>query len=100
MMAFDLNIDKHKKVHFIGIGGVSMSGLAAILLTKGYRVSGSDSKESEVLNKLREANAEIYIGHKKENINKLKDTYAVITIVKCNNKIKPGKFKINVLETA
>ena len=37
---------------------------------------------------------------KKENINKLKDTYAVITIVKCNNKIKPGKFKINVLETA
>lgn len=40
------------------------------------------------------------IGHKKENINKLKDTYAVITIVKCNNKIKPGKFKINVLETA
>ena len=40
------------------------------------------------------------IGHKKENINKLKDTYAVITTVKCNNKIKPGKFKINVLETA
>ena len=40
------------------------------------------------------------IGHKKENINKLKDTYAVITIVKCNNKIKPRKFKINVLETA
>ena len=68
MMAFDLNMDKHKKVHFIGIGGVSMSGLAAILLTKGYRVSGSDSKESEVLNKLREANAEIYIGHKKENL--------------------------------
>ena len=72
MMAFDLNMDKHKKVHFIGIGGVSMSGLAAVLLTKGYKVSGSDSKESEVLNKLREANAEIYIGHKKENINKLK----------------------------
>ena len=68
MMAFDLNMDKHKKVHFIGIGGVSMSGLAAVLLTKGYKVSGSDSKESEVLNKLREANAEIYIGHKKENL--------------------------------
>ena len=68
MMAFDLNMDKHKKVHFIGIGGVSMSGLAAVLITKGYKVSGSDSKESEVLNKLREANAEIYIGHKKENL--------------------------------
>ena len=35
MMAFDLNMDKPKKVHFIGIGGVSMSGLAAVLLTKG-----------------------------------------------------------------
>ena len=45
--------DKNKKVHFIGIGGVSMSGLAAVLLTKGYKVSGSDFKESEVLDKLR-----------------------------------------------
>ena len=53
MMSFDLNKDKHKKVHFIGIGGISMSGLAAILITKGYKVSGSDSKESEILNKLK-----------------------------------------------
>ena len=45
-----------------------MSGLAAVLLTKGYKVSGSDAKESEVLNKLREAGAEIYIGHKSENL--------------------------------
>ena len=67
-MSFDLNADKHKKVHFIGIGGVSMSGLAAVLLTKGYKVSGSDSKESDVLDKLREEGAEIYIGHKAENL--------------------------------
>lgn len=68
-MSFDLNADKNKKVHFIGIGGVSMSGLAAVLLTKGYKVSGSDAKESDVLNKLREYGAEVYIGHKKENLN-------------------------------
>ena len=68
-LSFDLNTDKNKKVHFIGIGGVSMSGLAAVLLTKGYNVSGSDSKESEVLNKLRESGAEIYIGHKRTNLN-------------------------------
>lgn len=67
-MSFDLNRDKNKKVHFIGIGGVSMSGLAAVLLTKGYKVSGSDSKESDVLNKLRKSGAEIYIGHKSENL--------------------------------
>ena len=40
------------------------------------------------------------VGHKRENINKLKDTYAVIAKVKVNNKIKPGRFKINVIETA
>ena len=67
-MSFNLNTDKNKKVHFIGIGGVSMSGLAAVLLTKGYKVSGSDAKESEVLNKLRKSGAEIYIGHNKNNI--------------------------------
>lgn len=40
------------------------------------------------------------VGHKKENIEKLKDTYAVLITVKTNNKIKPGKFKLNVLEIA
>lgn len=40
------------------------------------------------------------VGHKKENINKLRDTYAVITTVKQNKKIKPGKFKLNVKEVA
>ena len=40
------------------------------------------------------------IGHKKENIKKLKDTYAVIITVKSNENFKPGKFKINVLEIA
>ena len=68
-LSFDLNTDKNKKVHFIGIGGVSMSGLAAVLLTKGYKVSGSDSKESEVLSKLRTEGAEIYIGHNGRNLN-------------------------------
>ena len=42
-MSFDFLSDKHKKIHFIGIGGISMSGLAAVLLNNGYKVSGSDS---------------------------------------------------------
>ena len=49
-MSFDLITDKNKKVHFIGIGGVSMSGLAAVLLNAGYKVSGSDFKDSDILN--------------------------------------------------
>lgn len=45
-----------------------MSGLAAVLLNNGYKVSGSDSKDSEILKKLRDKGAEIYIGHNKENL--------------------------------
>ncbi|MBD7910955.1 UDP-N-acetylmuramate--L-alanine ligase [Clostridium cibarium] len=67
-MSFDFINDKHMKIHFIGIGGISMSGLAAVLLNKGYRVSGSDFKESEILDKLRDKGAEIYIGHDKNNL--------------------------------
>lgn len=67
-MSFDFIKDKHKKVHFIGIGGVSMSGLAAVLLNKGYKVSGSDAKQSPTTDKLKENGAEIYIGHHEENL--------------------------------
>lgn len=68
-MSFDFIKDKNKKVHFIGIGGISMSGLAAVLLNSGFKVSGSDAKDSQIIDKLKTSGAEIYIGHKKENIN-------------------------------
>lgn len=67
-MSFNLNTDLNKKVHFIGIGGISMSGLAALLLNKGFKVSGSDSRESEITNKLKSKGAEIYIGHNSDNL--------------------------------
>ncbi|MGG7179048.1 UDP-N-acetylmuramate--L-alanine ligase [Clostridium paraputrificum] len=67
-MSFDFLNDKHMKIHFIGIGGISMSGLAAVLLNNGYKVSGSDSKESDIIKKLRNKGAEIYIGHDSKNI--------------------------------
>ncbi|WP_411679635.1 UDP-N-acetylmuramate--L-alanine ligase [Clostridium thailandense] len=68
-MSFDFIKDKNKKVHFIGIGGISMSGLAEILLNRGFKVSGSDMKSSPITDKLLADNAEIYIGQKKDNIN-------------------------------
>ncbi|WP_077865873.1 UDP-N-acetylmuramate--L-alanine ligase [Clostridium saccharobutylicum] len=67
-MSFDFIKDKDKKVHFIGIGGISMSGLAAVLLNSGFKVSGSDFKDSPIVEKLRSEGAEIYIGHNKDNI--------------------------------
>lgn len=67
-MSFDLNSDINKKVHFIGIGGISMSGLAEILLERGYAVSGSDMKQSPITDKLLNLGAEIYIGHNSSNL--------------------------------
>ncbi len=67
-LPFDFIKDKNKKVHFIGIGGISMSGLAAILLKNGYKVSGSDMKESEITNRLKNKGAEIFLGHSAKNI--------------------------------
>lgn len=67
-MSFDFLKDTNKKVHFIGIGGISMSGLAEILLKNGYRVSGSDMRDSSIVEKLRSKGAEIYLGHDSNNI--------------------------------
>lgn len=68
MFSFNLHQHKYKHVHFIGIGGISMSGLAEILLTNGYKVSGSDMKESSILDRLRNLGGVIYIGHHQQNI--------------------------------
>jgi len=65
-----LDIDKPESfhVHFIGIGGISMSGLAEILIHKGYTVSGSDIKDSHIIRKLENKGARISIGHHPSNI--------------------------------
>lgn len=56
-------------IHFIGIGGISMSGLAQIALQKGFFVSGSDRTKTNITEKLEALGAKIHIGHKKELIN-------------------------------
>jgi UDP-N-acetylmuramate--alanine ligase len=65
---FDIYSDVNKKVHFVGIGGISMSGLAEILIGYGYSVSGSDWSKSSLTDKLESLGAKIYIGHESANI--------------------------------
>jgi UDP-N-acetylmuramate--alanine ligase len=55
-------------VHFVGIGGIGMSGIAEVMLNLGYEVSGSDMKESANTQRLAKRGARIFIGHKAENI--------------------------------
>ena len=59
---------KIKHIHFVGIGGIGMSGIAEVLLNLGYKVSGSDMRESDTTERLRKLGGEICIGHRGENI--------------------------------
>lgn len=56
------------RIHLIGIGGSSMSGLAEMLIDKGYQVTGSDRDETYLVHFVREKGASIYIGHQAENV--------------------------------
>lgn len=57
-----------KKIHFVGIGGIGMSGIAEILINQGFEVSGSDLHLTEVTRRLEELGAKIYEGHSAENV--------------------------------
>jgi UDP-N-acetylmuramate--alanine ligase len=57
-----------KNIHFVGIGGIGMSGIAEVLLNLGYHISGSDIKGTEVTRRLRSLGCEISYGHRKENL--------------------------------
>ncbi|WCN11429.1 UDP-N-acetylmuramate--L-alanine ligase [Marinomonas mediterranea] len=57
-----------QKVHFIGIGGVGMCGIAEVLHNQGYRVTGSDIKTSSTTQRLEDMGICVYIGHKEENV--------------------------------
>ena len=59
---------KIEKIHFVGIGGIGMSGIAEVLLNLGYKVSGSDLRGSDITERLTSQGAEIGIGHKAENL--------------------------------
>jgi UDP-N-acetylmuramate--alanine ligase len=59
---------KIKHIHFVGIGGIGMSGIAEVLLNLGYKVSGSDLKESDTTERLKKLGGEIFIGHNAGNI--------------------------------
>ena len=69
MNRFELSdLKENAHIHFIGIGGISMSGLAAVLLQKGFKVSGSDRQKTHITDKLEEMGAAIFEGHSAENI--------------------------------
>lgn len=65
---YKINFEQPVHVHFIGIGGISMSGLAEILLKEGFTISGSDNKESALTDHLEKMGATVFYGQKASNI--------------------------------
>src|SRR5215471_14939527 len=59
---------RYQQIHFIGIGGIGMSGIAEILLNLGYRVTGSDQKRNDAVERLAELGAKVFIGHQASNV--------------------------------
>ncbi len=80
-------------LHFVGIGGIGMSGIAEVLLTLGYQVQGSDLKESPITERLRGMGAEIFIGQKAENL-------GAAGVVVISSAIKPGNPELDAARAA
>ncbi|UWR23617.1 UDP-N-acetylmuramate--L-alanine ligase [Sulfitobacter sp. S190] len=75
-------------IHFVGIGGIGMSGIAEVLLNHGYQVQGSDLKASKITDRLAEQGARIFVGQRAENIENAQ-------VVVISSAIKPGNAELD-----
>ncbi|HEX7597259.1 MAG TPA: Mur ligase domain-containing protein, partial [Polyangia bacterium] len=71
-------------IHFVGIGGIGMSGIAEVLLNLGYQVSGSDQREGEATRRLQSLGGKIHIGHRAEQVRGA-DVVVISSAVKADN---------------
>lgn len=78
-------LEKKHRIHFVGIGGIGMSGIAEVLLNSGYFVSGSDLRESEATRRLRSLGAQVHIGHGEANLSAQPSVVVISTAVKFSN---------------
>ncbi len=90
-----------KRIHFIGIGGISMSGIAEILAGKGYIVSGSDVKDSHLLDRLRSKGIKVFVGHHEENVREAELVVITSAIPESNPELRYAREKgLRVLKRA
>ena len=73
-----------RRIHFIGIGGAGMCGIAEVLLNQGYKVSGSDAKAGKTTERLQALGAQVFIGHAAENVAQT-DVVVVSTAIDSSN---------------
>jgi UDP-N-acetylmuramate--alanine ligase len=80
-------------IHFVGIGGIGMSGIAEVLLNHGYQVQGSDLKTSKITDRLADLGAEVFVGQRAENL-----TNAEVVVI--SSAIKPGNAELDAARAA
>jgi UDP-N-acetylmuramate--alanine ligase len=92
---------KIQRIHFVGIGGIGMSGIAEVLLNLGYKISGSDLKPSVVTQRLAEMDAQIFAGHTAENVSGADVVVTSSAIVRDNPEVtEAARLHIPVIQRA
>ena len=91
-----------KKLHFVGIGGIGMSGIAEVLIDQGFQVTGSDKAESENTERMKSLGVEVFIGHDARNVGPDVDVLVYSSAVTVDNPevLEAQKRKIPVIRRA
>ena len=82
-----IKLGKQEVIHFVGIGGIGMSGLAQIMKTMGFKVQGSDINKNKNTENCKKLGIKIFVGHKKKNIKKA-------TIIVKSSAIRPNNMEL------
>ncbi len=81
-----------KHIHFVGLGGIGMSGIAEVLLDQGYRISGSDLNDSPVLQRVANKGAHTLIGHTEQNIQGADVVVVSSAVAESNPEVMASRF--------
>ncbi len=90
-----INLGQKEIIHFIGIGGIGMSGLAQIMKNMGFRIQGSDQIKNKNTSSCAKAGIQIFIGHSKKNVKSATILVKSSAIKNNNIEIKYGRKKKN-----
>ena len=88
-----IDLAKNELIHFVGVGGIGMSGLALIMNGLGYKVQGSDIADNKNIERLNEKKIKVFLNHKKENIKKTTVLVISSAIKKTNPEVVEAKKK-------
>ena len=89
----NINLAKSEIIHFVGIGGIGMSGLALIMVGLGFKIQGSDKTFNKNIERLRKNNIKFFLGHSSSNIKKATILVISSAIKQSNVEIKAAKKK-------